>query len=199
MTDKHKITRTIDRIALGLCVVLAVMAVSAHAWSQDYVEGMAGASFWNDTSNSDGVESDVTPGVVGLAALGWDLDYLSVDIAAGLWREELHGRNDGASNKTADGRQAYFGAVMPGLWFKQDVGRWRLYAGGGGGLGVAHAFGDTQATYAYQAGGGVVLDLSEDWAAHLAYRYVGFGETEHDDRDASFDTHTVLLGLRYGF
>ena len=198
--------KTSDKIWIFIFFGLAFLASIAPAmgqerdWSPDHVDFLAGPSLWNATSNNNGVESDADPGVAFMLSLGWNLgDYLSADISAGGWVEPLHGRN-GDEHDSADGRNGYFGTITPGLWLRHDLGEiWTFYGGGGAGLGYAHVFGDGRLTYALSGGAGLLLDLAEDWRAQLAYRYTRFGTTEHDGLDARFNTHTVMLGVRYEF
>jgi len=68
--------------------------------------------------------------------------------------------------------------------------------------GSASTIDDSGFAFAYQAGAGIMVPLTERASVDLGYRY--FGTTDADmsfegsDYTAGFSSHTVLVGLKYG-
>jgi opacity protein-like surface antigen len=67
---------------------------------------------------------------------------------------------------------------------------------------------DSQAAFAYQAGAGVDMMLTDEWTLDLAYRYFGTADKEFANNavdeafkafDYRFESHNAFLGLRYTF
>jgi opacity protein-like surface antigen len=67
---------------------------------------------------------------------------------------------------------------------------------------------DSQAAFAYQAGTGVDVMLTDNWTLDLAYRYFGTADKEFENNavdqafkafDYRYESHNAFLGLRYTF
>ena len=69
------------------------------------------------------------------------------------------------------------------------------YVGGG----VGAAFVGPENNFAWNIGGGVSYDISENWKASLGYRFVSFGKTENNHCKGLLYGHEALLGIRYTF
>ena len=69
------------------------------------------------------------------------------------------------------------------------------YVGGG----VGAAFVGPENNFAWNIGGGVSYDISENWKASLGYRFVSFGKMEDRHCKGLLYGHEALLGIRYTF
>jgi opacity protein-like surface antigen len=74
-----------------------------------------------------------------------------------------------------------------------------------GGLGMANVdfddsnINDDDTVFAYQVGAGVGLAISETIIIDLVYRYLVTANPDIDNGEAEYETHNLLVGIRYYF
>jgi opacity protein-like surface antigen len=181
-----------------LLFAFVILAISAHAHAQTYIEGWAGPSLWRDCSNSDPVEASCEAEPAGGLSAGYQWDYVALE-------GEIFARRATTHNVKGDhniGRGDERGYVLTGLVNVcpgYETGDWRFYGCGGIGLGRARLAGESDHSWAAQGGAGVLYALTEAWSVDLGYKYLRLGETEHQGQKGRYDSHTFLLGLRYIF
>lgn len=201
--------------ARGLLIRLALAALllcsSTAAAAKPYLALRAGTQYWGDSSNGDALESGAQPGTAlglavgdeaGLSDVGLPKSDFALDLELeGTWRREaLHGRNRGDEHRSADGREIDVLTAGANLWPGwQLTPQWTVYAGGGGGLALARALGDSELAPFFQVGGGIRWNLTPSLSFELAQRSVWLERTRHDDYRASYGSHGGWLGVRWEF
>ncbi|MBT0654371.1 outer membrane protein [Geomobilimonas luticola] len=58
---------------------------------------------------------------------------------------------------------------------------------------------EEETVFAYQAGGGVCIDLSRNVALDIGYRYFGTENIHFDFREIELDSHNVTVGVKFKF
>jgi hypothetical protein len=170
-----------------------VLWLAIPAVADPYLALRGGPAWWRDTSNGDGVESGTEPGAWGALALGRSWGWLDAEIeASGRWHP-LHGRNRGDSHHSADGRHFGLAAVTAGLWPRLELTEHvSVTAGGGAGLAVLTALGDTDAAPLYTAGAAVLVGPVE-----IGWRYTRAAAVKLDGFNAEYDSHSLSVGVRW--
>lgn len=69
------------------------------------------------------------------------------------------------------------------------------YVGGGVGLG----FVGSDTNFAWNVGGGLAYNLTEDWKVNVGYRYVSLGEFEDRHVSGMYNAHEIYTGVQYEF
>lgn len=127
------------------------------------------------------------------AGASWDARRATIasELALGYLAHDLHGRNGGGANDTADGSE--FGAVTAGVavWPGLRVGPVTAYAGGGGGVAFVHGLGASDVAPFWQAGAGVRWRWLD-----LGYRHTRIG-AQLDGYRLRYDAHALALGVRW--
>jgi opacity protein-like surface antigen len=84
------------------------------------------------------------------------------------------------------------------------------YVGGGIGIaslsiddvdvdGIHYYDSDDEAVFAYQLGAGVAFDMSRNLALDIGYRFFGTSEADFANSSLEYQSHTVMLGLRFTY
>jgi opacity protein-like surface antigen len=90
--------------------------------------------------------------------------------------------------------------LLGNLWVEMPTaGPVKPYAGGGVGLGRLDLDDDTAWGFAYQAGAGVGLDLTQNLALDIGYRFKAINDADDNGTTADYSSHNVVVGLRLGF
>lgn len=215
-------------IRTALLTTTLLTAVSSVALAQGYqhpkgfyVGAALGANFLTDsdlTGNGINNGAEFKVGPAGLLSLGYGFGN-------GL-RSEIEGgyRNNGVDRITGpgavggDGRfNAY--SLMLNLLYDINTGTaFTPYVGGGIGWAIVDPSGvknlngsrsvnDSDNRFAYQGIVGVAYSLTEQWKLSLDYRYFATLDPEFTASntsggrkvDSDYNTHSVMLGLRYHF
>jgi opacity protein-like surface antigen len=102
-------------------------------------------------------------------------------------------------------------AIMANVFYEPKFGKWLPYVGGGLGIGIvgydadatiagtAVSFDDSDSVFAYQVGGGIGYELTENHMVSIGYRYWATTDPELDGADAEVGTHNILAELRTTF
>lgn len=193
--------------------------------SSFYAVGRGAASFARDTQFGVGalgiatVENDYSTGYMALLGIGYsggngiraelDVSYTSTDIS-------FHTAN------LQDGTQATFGpadsfgkassfAVMASGYYDIDfgtrltpfvgagIGYGRVDADGFGVTGIPNALDDADWGVAYQFTAGATIDVMQDVAFEVGYRYQGVDTDLGGSVDFDAANHNLFVGLRFGF
>jgi opacity protein-like surface antigen len=151
----------------------------------------------NFTDNLRG-EVELSSGAVGLSEV-----TISGGPAPGPFDNDTYAITDGSASVSY---------LLGNLWFDIDTGSgFTPYIGGGLGAGYVTAEGTAVGTpidmsgwgWAYQVGAGVKIDVADNMALDLGYRYKAVVGAEleggGDDAVADLGSHVVQVGLTFGF
>lgn len=208
-------------IALCLPLLLCGPALAQH--KGPYVGAFLGGNMLTTARSSDNQGTfnlTYNPGLQGSAVLGWDLEPNS---PIGEGRIEVEYAHRGNRLDKAEFKQGKVGGsgsmTADSLLFNsfgvfRDRSRWAPYFGAGIGAARLAAAGlkvtgapfsdDSAIVFAYQAGAGIDLTLSDSFSLDLGYRFFGTSRPKLTEADGlqfgtNYFSHSVVLGLRYGF
>ena len=194
--------------AIATLAVLLLFTVSSAQAAEQAISLKGGLTKWDDPSNSDELESAAEDGYV--FGLAYDRTYalaernylgtVRLEIEALIAIEEIHGVNPNGMKGRTENETVYVTTLMANVWPEFiRFGRVSLYGGGGIGIGMLKALGDSAFSHAWQAGGGLMIGVTESLSLDLGYRYLSMGDTRVDNIEAEYDRHTALVGLRWSF
>lgn len=193
--------------SLGLVLLLA-----SAAQAEPYASLRGGFQSWQATSNQEELESGTTLGASAGMAIGDELGLSDIGLPKsdfaldaefeGLWRHEpLHGRNHCPQHRTADGADLEIGTIGVNLWPGWQATKWlTLSLGGGGGLALLHALGDTDEAPFWQIGAGIRVNLTQQFSIELMERSIWISDRSISGYRAEYEgIHGFLGGLRWEF
>ena len=121
-------------------------------------------------------------------------------------------KTDYTSDDPLDADVESFTGMVNAWWDVYGVGGWKPYVGGGIGFAVHDInsrapFGShgsaTDATFAWQLGAGVGIDVTDHLTLDIGYRFTDLGRPEGPGATRSniddFQSHEFRVGLRYDF
>lgn len=189
-------------IFLSACAIgLVIFAFNAEA--DPYIGAFGGASLWRDCSNNDEIEASCDAEPMGGVNAGYQFKYVALEGEVSVRAATTHNVKDkDIDGGRTIGRGDEDGYVLTGMVNAKPgvkIGKWRPYGLIGVGLGRARLARESDHSWAAQAGLGVDFSLTEALSVDLGYRYLRLGDTEHQGLSASYDSHGVILGVRYEF
>ena len=205
----------IFRFIIPLMLGLAVFSTIAVADDTGlYVAGGAGLSFPRDM-DFDGTainsSADLDTGPVGVLSIGHGfMDNFRGELELGFRTSDV----DSVGGTSASGNADSWSAMINGFYDFDTGGKLTPYVGLGlGGAridadGISPVSGtrvdDSDFGFAYQGILGISYELSEQWSATADYRYfsapdLSFGAGNGTGVDSNFDSHSVMVGLRFNF
>lgn len=225
MTSK---TVLLASVALAVVAVVSASANAADAIapakSPFYVSVFGGASFLNDvhatsSGNVPYIARTNTGYILG-GALGYhfsDQIRAELELSHSSWTLNSYNSAGKAFLPATGSISATY--LLGNVWLDLPTNTaFTPYAGGGLGVGFTsadaifnggtHGYGPplSQPNFAFQVGGGLKYDLSENISLDLGYRFKGitnvhFGDTggKYDYRNANLFSHNIELGLTFNF
>lgn len=188
-----------------------------------YVSLFGGASSLNDVEtdyNEVGNKYTVDPkvGYILGGAIGmriWDPLRAEIEVSYSRWKIDNRVEHNNHTHTGEGPIEALY--VLGNLWYDLDTGMGITpYVGGGAGVGFADAnihfdgndygYGDGEAGFAFQLGAGAKLDLTDNIALDVGYRFKGILDVDFKDNDgegvyknANLYSHNVQAGVTFGF
>lgn len=199
-----------------MTLIIFLLPVSAFARSNGYVSGFLGVNMAKDASISslpNFVDKlDYDPGVYVGGAIGGDLGAVRIEGEVSYRHSEIDRITDefGTTYNRVSGAVGAL-AVMANMFVDLTVNApITPYVGGGIGIaslsiddvdanGLRFYDSDNEAVLAYQLGGGIAIDLNRNTALDLGYRFFGTSEADFVNSSLKYQSHTVMMGLRYTY
>jgi opacity protein-like surface antigen len=207
------------RSALLALVFVMLLPVTAFAARGGYISGFLGVNMAQDVTVdstslgipfSDRVEYD--PGVFVGGAIGGDLGVVRIEGEISYRNSEIDRiRPEGGTSTGNVSGDLGAAAFMANMFIDLTAGApITPYIGGGVGIatlslddvdadGFHYYDSDDEAVLAYQLGGGIAFDLSRNVALDIGYRFFGTEEADFANSSLKYETHTVMMGLRYTY
>jgi opacity protein-like surface antigen len=215
----------VKRLLLLAAFALALSIGSQPTEAEPYVKAVTGTQWPQGHSNSDGLEFGSEVGWAAGVAIGDELglsdvglpksDFaLQAEIEVLHRADPLHGKNRTCpdvqarhskqpkcdAHQTADGRDLELTTFAVNLWPGWELSdRFTLYAGGGIGAGFAQALGHTSWAPVYQAGGGVLVWVTDRVGLELAERSVWQDDVKLRGYELEYESHGILASARLEF
>jgi opacity protein-like surface antigen len=194
-----------------------------------YVSLFAGASFLDDvdtnvslTGYDYGYSVDTKTGYIVGGALGmriWDPLRAEVELSYARWKAKSYDYQFGDFRTNGDASGHLSATYLLGnLWIDIPThSGFTPYVGGGAGVAWVDAdtsfngqplgYGDGEAGFAFQLGAGVKLDITEEVALDVGYRYKGILDVDFEDAGGAPDdfkggdlySHNVQAGVVFKF
>ncbi len=204
--------------------MLVAMAGIGAAWPvaavEPYVGIQLGGYVWPAYSNRNQVEADTLPGVAGSVLGGVQLEMNElwpsaptnigeriggrVELEISQRISAIHGVNDEAGQRTADGETLYATSALVNLWPSWAwTPRLRLYVGGGLGVSWIRALGSDAPAFSVQTGAGVYVDFPFErftLGLDVGWRSLWSASVQLDAGRTDFDAHggAIALHIRWG-
>ena len=221
-----------NRFNLLACVSLAAITMTSQLATagdfQPYVSVFAGASFPNNlqldyAGTGRNFDLGLNSGYLVGGAIG---AHITDELRAEIELSRAFFQSNGKGHNTSDGGRNFVAAgdvhatyLMANAWYDiQTETAFTPYVGGGAGVGWVGGNvifgpgpfgfgGSTSAGFAFQLGGGVKFDLSENVALDLGYRFKDIIGASANNTNAiipgwdavDLSSHTVQLGLTLKF
>jgi opacity protein-like surface antigen len=191
-------------ILLLLTTIISFSTFSVSA--QDYYSVGAGASFWNQTHNSDELEGGSEPGPMVFGTIGREYgSSYRLELDLQYSRNQVHGINDpdNGFKSTGDGNVIDgVGLFMNGAYDFRPGKNFRPYVIAGAGvmyLKVSESgnadtpLDDDSFTYGAQVGFGARFDVTKSIRVDLGARQIFAASTKLDGLNSEYDTTTFTL------
>ena len=207
-----------QRLLILVCAFLGVTLGATTASAQFYIGGHGGANFLQDSdfsgdSGNDGTASfDAGYVVGGFAGYRFGLtEALSVDVEG-----EFSYRNNDIDKISVSGFPNSDGESQSFAWMANGWLNWQIgdsgfipYVGGGFGgvhvdvnnanVGGVRLEGESDFMIGGQVGGGLGYLIGEHVEVSLDYRFLITEDASLNSVDVEYQSHSVMLGLRYLF
>jgi opacity protein-like surface antigen len=205
--------------ALAFALLLPGVAVAQGQANSVYLELKAGAAYLTDSE----LEADLTADVDVTYDIGWLVDGavgyahesgLRGELALGYRSNELDEFEFSGMSVEGDGRLAAFTAMANGYYdFYLDRYGTQGPAANltpfiGGGVGVAildvdddddNVSSESDTVFAYQAIAGLSYAFTRNIAGSLSYAYFATTDAKFGEAELDYNSHNVMLGIRYSF
>ena len=191
-----------------LLTLVPALSLTTPAIAEDYVSAGAGASFWNQTHNSDELEGGSEAGYMVGVALGREYgDSYRAEFELSYRRNNVHGINDpdNGLKSTGDGNIIEgIGLFLNAAYDFRPSKSARPYVMAGPGVmylkvsdddGAKHPLDDNATTFAFQFGFGVRFYLFDDLRADIGARKMFTSTTDIEDLNANYDTTTFTAAV----
>jgi len=204
---------------LMACTLLVSLGANGQSYDHLYISGNVGPAMPTTAETTD----STLPGVT--IDLGYDTGVAfsgAIGAANGAYRAEvelgyqtndldaigLYGNTVPVNAAGISGDQSIFTGLV-NIYYDFDLGN-GLHPFLTGGVGVANvdvsvsipnlgSASDNDTVFAYQAGGGIAYDFSENVTAEVKYRYLGAHDIEIDTATTEVQTHNITFGLRFRY
>jgi len=194
-----------------------------------YVSLFGGASFLNDVDTDVSLTGydydysvDTKTGYIVGGAMGmrvWDPLRAEVELSYARWKAQSYDYKFGDFRTSGDASGHLSATYLLGnLWLDIPTDTaFTPYVGGGAGVawvdadtsfnGTPLGYGDGELGFAFQLGGGVKFDITENIALDVGYRFKGIldvdfedaGGTPADFKNADLYSHNVQAGVMFSF
>lgn len=205
-------------MTIALLGTLGILGSAAPARAIEPYGGIQlGAYVWPAFSNRNQVEADTLPGI-SVSLLGgiemrmnelWPTAPTTfgerfgtrIELEVNERISAIHGVNDSAGQRTADGQTLYATSALVNVWPSwQWSPRWRTYLGAGVGVSWIRALGSDASVFSVQTGAGVVVDFPlGSWTLGLdiGWRSLWSSSVELTAGRTDFDSHGGVIGLQF--
>lgn len=206
----------VSTVAGLMMIVSSTCLAQGDAW---YVAGTLGASFANDSDNTQAgmtITSELDTGAIVSAAVGHTFGGIRAEGEIAYIVNEISAlKVSGLGSAPASGDMSA-AALMANVYYDFDTNsKWKPFVGGGIGyanvsidnltsLGVAVAD-DNAGAFAYQVKAGVGYAFTDSLDGTLGYRFFGTASADMVDAGGApftsdgLQTHVIEVGVRYKF
>ena len=196
----------------SLVIVIMLCLTTVPAVAQDYIALGGGASFWNQTHNSDELEGGSEAGY--LVSLAWGREYENsyrAELEFSFRQNNVHGINDPDNGKksTGDGNILQGAALFVNAAYDFRAGKSiRPYIMAGPGVIYLKVsddddpetpLDDSSTTYAFQIGLGARFDVTENLRGDIGIGQMITATTDLENLHANYDTTTITAALIMAF
>ena len=196
----------------SLVIVIMLCLTPVPAVAQDYIALGGGASFWNQTHNSDELEGGSEAGY--LVSLAWGREYENLyraELEFSFRQNNVHGINDPDNGKkaTGDGNILQGAALFVNAAYDFRAGKSiRPYIMAGPGVIYLKVsddddpetpLDDSSTTYAFQIGLGARFDVTENLRGDIGIGQMITATTDLENLHTNYDTTTVTAALIMAF
>ena len=196
----------------SLVIVIILCLTTVPAVAQDYIALGGGASFWNQTHNSDELEGGSEAGY--LVSLAWGREYENLyraELEFSFRQNNVHGINDPDNGKkaTGDGNILQGAALFVNAAYDFRAGKSiRPYIMAGPGVIYLKVsddddpetpLDDSSTTYAFQIGLGARFDVTENLRGDIGIGQMITATTDLENLHTNYDTTTVTAALIMAF
>ena len=191
-----------------LILVPALCCITLPAVAEDYISFGGGASFWNQTHNSDELEGGSEPGYLANIALGREYENsYRAEFELSFRQNNVHGINDPDNGKksSGDGNILQGAALFLNVAYDFRAGKSiRPYIMAGPGviyLKVSEdddpvtSLDDSSTTYAFQVGFGARFKFTENIRGDIGVGQMITATTDLEDLHTQYDTTTVTVAV----
>ena len=202
-------------IIAGSWIFLAASAAHAAPNAPYYFGAGIGLSSLRDATLTEAgtpfsIDADFNAGLGLTAALGYDLDFARMELELGYKKNNINSFNAFGVSVPASG-DVTSKSIMMNFYhdFTTPESRWSPFLGAG--LGAARldvnnatvtgfALGDANDTvFAWQLMAGIGYKVTDNTVIDLSYRYFATATPDFDGMKAEYDSHNVMIGLRFLF
>lgn len=196
----------------SLVIVIMLCLTPVPAVAQDYIALGGGASFWNQTHNSDELEGGSEAGY--LVSLAWGREYENsyrAELEFSFRQNNVHGINDPDNGKksTGDGNILQGAALFVNAAYDFRAGKSiRPYIMAGPGVIYLKVsddddpetpLDDSSTTYAFQIGLGARFDVTENLRGDIGIGQMITATTDLENLHTNYDTTTITAALIMAF
>lgn len=215
---REKMKKTFSIIA-G-CAILISISTAAYSAEGPYVSGNIGISIVNDLTAT-GVDdqgpwsanTSLDKGYAIHAALGYDFNPIRAEVELGYAKNDFDKVD--TNEKATDGDVTATTLFANAYYDFHNSSSFTPYLGAG--LGYAkisyndlngqdwdNPFDEDDSVFAYQFMAGIAFVITDNISADLSYRYMSTSDPTMEDSygtktDFEYDTHNILLGMKYTF
>ena len=183
--------------------------IVSTACAEMYYSGNMGIVYASDSDISDGSNSgelELDDGFAITGAIGYTLGYAGrIELEMGYRLNDVDKISLGTSGTgSVDGDITTISLLGNAYYDFTTVGRFTPFIGAGIGLANIEAKfdlagNDDDTVFAYQFAAGGSFAVSENLNIDLQYRYFGTEDPNFDDLEAEYNTHNLIIGLRFNF
>ena len=193
---------------LSLILMPALCLITVPAVGEDYVALGGGASFWNQTHNSDELEGGSEPGYLVSLALGREYENAyRAEIELSFRQNNVHGINDPDNRKksSGDGNILQGTALFVNVAYDFRAGKSiRPYIMAGPGVIYLKVsddddpeipLNDSATTYAFQIGFGARFNVTDEVKGDIGIGQMMTATTDLQDLHTNYDTTTITAAV----
>ena len=198
--------------ATSLILAFPLSLITLPAEAEDYVAIAGGASFWNQTHNSDELEGGSEPGYMVNLALGREYgNSYRAELELSFRHNNVHGINDPDNGNKSSGDGNIIegtGLFINGAYDFRPGKSIRPYIMAGPGVmhlkvsdddGAKYPLDDNSTIFGFQAGFGARLNFTENLRGDIGVRQMYTDTTDLENLHTNYDTTTFTAAVGMNF
>ena len=179
-----------------------------------YVALRLGVCFLDDANLSEegvpfSIDTEFDTGMVIEGAVGYDFGMFRAEGEIGYRKNDIDEFSALGGSASGDGDFDALSLMANGYLDLENQTAFTPYIGAGIGYATVSAndisvggidVGDEDdSVFAYQLGVGVGYSATESLIVEIAYKYFATSDPDFEDTEAEYDSHNILIGIRYAF